>query len=77
MGIFTEQYLAAIGRQNVRKMCSTSELSDSTVLEYPGVKFVDDGKAPGNNMHYWVSVWFEYFQSLPFGLFDLKDLQPD
>ena len=43
MGISAEQYLAAIGRWNVRKMCSTSELPDSTALEYPAAKFADDG----------------------------------
>ena len=43
-GISTEQYLAAIGRWYVRKMCSTSELGpDSTVLQYPAAKFAAEG----------------------------------
>ena len=43
MGISTEQYRAAIGRWNITKMRSISEPSDSTVLEYPGHNFGDDG----------------------------------
>ena len=43
MVISTEQYLAAIGRWNARKMCSTSELPDTTVLGHPGAKFDGDG----------------------------------
>ena len=44
---------------DIRKMCTTSEPPDSTVLEYPDAKFDGDSpwEAPGNNMlHYYLCV---------------------